>query len=799
MTNRLRCEAVARVALGGPLKREGAELLYRCPHPERHSNNDAHPSLKINPKKDVFLCCPCGAKGKGWALAAFLAGCDSSDKNAVRAWLKQRGISEGGRRKERADGRGPVVATFVHEDMEGHPVCRKLRHEPGAGGREKDYTWQILEGGRWKPGLGNPAIVPPLYRLPHVKGERLIFLFESHTDAECAVTMGLAATTSGGTGSWRTEYADMLTGKEVCLIPDNDVSGAEFATKVCASLSAKARLLKVVSIAPYPDFRRWAKAGGTRDRILALYEAAPALLAPSGAELIQRFEEIFKRYIVALQGVPLVGALYAFMTHCFEIFSWIPYLSFSSPLESCGKSHAADIVGWASARPEILVSISEAALFRLITQQKPTVVVDEAEVLSGDGETAIALRAVLHAGCAPDDGIIRCAPKTHEVERFSPWCPKIFCAIGKLPRVLASRCIVVGMKRKCIGERIKAFIRARVKVEVTKLGTEIAAWMSAHEKEIRAVYESFPDESFGDRSLENFAPLGAILNVADPHRLEEFRQARLNLTRAGAKDLAEDSICVRLLSDIHAIFVGRGLDRISSGDLVEALVGIETSSWSEWSRGKPISKAKLAHLLSTFGITPSDIRFPDGKVLKGYRKEDFVDAWSRYLAFGESPTFDSPFSKRNNATTRINTSENADFGSATEAPCSVSENTQIAGVSAACCGVAMSEHETASVPSNEGDLFTSEGGEDEGRYQDLARAALSKVSDQRIGLIPWLRENHGTLYEELVLRLPDEIHRLWEEKAPLADFQRILDLWLVAHRTGCEMYQSALAQRGNAK
>ena len=57
------CEQVARAGLGEPAKRECAELLYHCPHPERHRNGDAHPSLKINPKKDVWMCGPCGAAG----------------------------------------------------------------------------------------------------------------------------------------------------------------------------------------------------------------------------------------------------------------------------------------------------------------------------------------------------------------------------------------------------------------------------------------------------------------------------------------------------------------------------------------------------------------------------------------------------------------------------------------------------------------------------------------------------------------------------------------------------------------
>jgi hypothetical protein len=78
-------------------------------------------------------------------------------------------------------------------------------------------------------------------------------------------------------------------------------------------------------------------------------------------------------------------------------------------------------------------------------------------------------------------------------------------------------------------------------------------------------------------------------------------------------------------------------------------------------------------------------------------------------------------------------------------------------------------------------------------YQDLARATLAKIRrpDYPMGLLPWLRENHLTLYEALISNLPDEIHRLWEGRAPLPEFQRILDLWLVAHRTGCEMYQGS--------
>jgi len=76
-------------------------------------------------------------------------------------------------------------------------------------------------------------------------------------------------------------------------------------------------------------------------------------------------------------------------------------------------------------------------------------------------------------------------------------------------------------------------------------------------------------------------------------------------------------------------------------------------------------------------------------------------------------------------------------------------------------------------------------------YQDLARAALAQICrpDYPADMIPWLEQHHPNLYHELTCALLDEIHRLWTDHAPLAEFQRILDLWLEAHRTACEIFR----------
>jgi putative DNA primase/helicase len=399
------------------MNRKGAELLYRCPRPEHHAHGDLNPSLSVNTRKNVWACFPCAASGTAWQLAAFIARLDPSDKPAIKRWLRDRGLLKGkGPRALHAKRR--QVAVYEYKNAQGNPVARKLRFMP------KSFAWQRFENGTWINGLAD--VKPPLYRWPKIAGERFVVLTEGEKDTDAGSAIGLPCTTSGGVNSFRPDHADALRGKDVVIIRDSDDPGREYAEKVAAMLNGKAARIRVCEIPDSKDLAEALEKGVPLEVLHTLFENTPAQRTTSGAELIRRFENIFRRFVIAGTGVPLVGALYAFMTHCFENFSWISYLAFVSALESCGKSHAADIVGWASARPEILVNITPASLFRLITEEKPTVVVDEAEVLDGKDGTAIALRAVLHAGCSPDDGIIRVQPNTHTLERLLAVVPENF-------------------------------------------------------------------------------------------------------------------------------------------------------------------------------------------------------------------------------------------------------------------------------------------------------------------------------------------------------------------------------------
>jgi hypothetical protein len=86
-----------------------------------------------------------------------------------------------------------------------------------------------------------------------------------------------------------------------------------------------------------------------------------------------------------------------------------------------------------------------------------------------------------------------------------------------------------------------------------------------------------------------------------------------------------------ILSDIRTVFANRASSVIHSDDLAAALIDMEERPWCEWKRGKPLTKNSLARLLKPFSVRSRQIKI--GTINRfGYRKEDFQDAFNRYLS-----------------------------------------------------------------------------------------------------------------------------------------------------------------------
>ena len=113
--------------------------------------------------------------------------------------------------------------------------------------------------------------------------------------------------------------------------------------------------------------------------------------------------------------------------------------------------------------------------------------------------------------------------------------------------------------------------------------------------------------------------------------------------------LAGDDAGIVLLDDIRDMFEERGVDRMASAEIVEALGKRKDRPWSEWKGGKPITPRHLARLLAPFAVSPTTI-WNAGKATKGYLLASFADAFARYVpARCTSPQAVSPLDAAENS------------------------------------------------------------------------------------------------------------------------------------------------------
>lgn len=87
--------------------------------------------------------------------------------------------------------------------------------------------------------------------------------------------------------------------------------------------------------------------------------------------------------------------------------------------------------------------------------------------------------------------------------------------------------------------------------------------------------------------------------------------------------MAPASSGAELLDALHAV--------LHSKTLVDRLTAMDESPWADWARGRGLNQPGLAKLLRPFGIKPCNVReHGTDPPKKGYRVEQFDDAWRRY-------------------------------------------------------------------------------------------------------------------------------------------------------------------------
>lgn len=311
-------------------------------------------------------------------------------------------------------------------------------------------------------------------------------------------------------------------------------------------------------------------------------------------------------------------------TWAFEHFDFTPYLHIFSAEKRCGKTLVAHINRWIARVPIGSESLTGPALFRTIERYGPALILDEIDQLfRRKGEDTADIVAVLNSGFQRNGQITRLVGPKHETTQFSTFCPKILLGIANtsVPDTIRDRSIPIEMVRRNTNQTRNRFRMAREEEAQLDLAASLRYW--TEQVEWDAINSALPDE-LDDRAQDIWEPLLAVADAAGGEWPERARQAAIVLSTG--KDLDEESIGIRLLSDIRDIFIERGVDRIFSEDLVHALHAIEEAPWADWD----YTKRKVSMRVKPYGVGSDQLRIGTEN-RKGYLRTEFEPVWATYL------------------------------------------------------------------------------------------------------------------------------------------------------------------------
>lgn len=310
-----------------------------------------------------------------------------------------------------------------------------------------------------------------------------------------------------------------------------------------------------------------------------------------------------------------------------------PRLAIQSPDKQCGKSTLMDVVAGLVPRPLLASSITAAAIFRVVEERQPTLLIDEADRTISDRNGD--LLAVLNSSHRRSGATVLRVEEVggrRAVVEFSTWCPAAFAGIRELPGTLQDRSVVVRLRR-ALPQEVQAHLRHGTSKELRVLRRKLIRWAA----DLRRLPLPKMPEGFRNRAADNWECLLAVAQLASGRWPGLIEAAGREALQADEKE----STLVALLTGIRNAFCEK--ERLKTKEIIDALLADEEHDWQTASRGRPVNEAWLRERLR--GVIAAG---PDGKAgsekwragkftERGYTKSRFVEAWARYLPHTSSP------------------------------------------------------------------------------------------------------------------------------------------------------------------
>jgi hypothetical protein len=360
--------------------------------------------------------------------------------------------------------------------------------------------------------------------------------------------------------------------------------------------------------------------------------------------LIEEIETYLTRYVTFVdrsQAFPL--ALWMAGTHVYEIFDAYGYLTITAATKRAGKTRLMEVLSFVAARSHHSADITPAALFAMVEDEKPTLMIDEAERFAASQKD---FRGIVNSGYRRGGTVTR--RQGHAVRHYRVYCPKVFVLIGDLHDTLRDRSVIINLRRAHAPHR---FIYAEAQSEGKNLRDKLTELIAIRSQAIADAYTDLGRLDFlADREEEIWMPLFTICRVLCPDRWHELIRVAVDISTAKTAeakkftDIPQHEAAAqqiefgeRVLRDLIHVMESRRRKSISTADAVPALRDLPTGPWRAF-RGEGLKpniegSMLLASLLEPFGVRPRTIRLrpksqggASGSTAKGYVLCDLQEA-----------------------------------------------------------------------------------------------------------------------------------------------------------------------------
>lgn len=360
----------------------------------------------------------------------------------------------------------------------------------------------------------------------------------------------------------------------------------------------------------------------------------PPTDAPSinGAELLDCIRAFTRRFICyPSDHASIAHVLWIAHTHLMDAWFTTPRLAVLSPEPGSGKTRVLEIAALLVPNPLLSFNSSPAFILRRVSDQanRPTILYDEIDTIFGPAARGNEdLRGMFNAGYRRGATVGRCYVDRGKVvpEELATFAALAMGGLGNLPDTIMSRSVIIRMRKRAAGEKAEPFQPRIHEPQADALRNELAEWAASIAGLAEMAQPSMPD-CIADRNADVWGPLFTVADLAGGAWPEAARMAATNAVLS-AKASERPSLGAQLLADIHAC-IGDA-DRITTADLLDRLLADDEAPWGDL-RGKKLDARRLGAMLREYGIGPSTIRMSSEKTLRGYMREAFYDAWSRYL------------------------------------------------------------------------------------------------------------------------------------------------------------------------